>query len=60
MWREVWHRAAPAGQAAATGTGRLPGAARRGAYPVGYEIDDSARTVTVVRLDHRGNVYRSR
>ena len=34
-------------------------AARRGTYRVGYEIDDGARTVTVVRVDHRGDVYRS-
>lgn len=33
--------------------------ARRGAYRVVYEIDDSARTVIVVRVDHRGDVYRS-
>ena len=35
-------------------------AARRGAYRVGYEIDDGARTVIVARIDHRGDIYRSR
>jgi len=34
--------------------------ARRGAYRVVYEIDDATRTVIVVRIDHRGDVYRSR
>ncbi len=34
--------------------------ARRGAYRVVCRIDDSARTVVVVRVDHRGDVYRSR
>lgn len=34
-------------------------AARRGAYRVVYSIDDRARTVVVVRVDHRGDVYRS-
>jgi len=34
--------------------------ARRGAYRVVYEIDDSAHLVIVARLDHRGDVYRSR
>ncbi|MGH4017366.1 MAG: type II toxin-antitoxin system RelE family toxin [Pseudonocardiaceae bacterium] len=34
--------------------------ARRGAYRVVYEIDDSARIVLVVRVDHRGDIYRSR
>ncbi|MGH3823492.1 MAG: type II toxin-antitoxin system RelE family toxin [Pseudonocardiaceae bacterium] len=33
--------------------------ARRGAYRVIYEIDDSARTVIVIRVDHRGDAYRS-
>lgn len=33
--------------------------ARRGAYQVVYLIDDDLRTVTVVRVDHRGDVYRS-
>jgi mRNA interferase RelE/StbE len=32
--------------------------ARRGAYRVVYRIDDSARTVHVVRIDHRTDVYR--
>jgi mRNA interferase RelE/StbE len=35
-------------------------AARRGFYRLVYEIDDSTRTVTVVRVDHRGDVYRAR
>ncbi|MGH3765191.1 MAG: type II toxin-antitoxin system RelE family toxin [Pseudonocardiaceae bacterium] len=34
--------------------------ARRGAYRVVYEIDDATRTVIVLRIDHRGDVYRSR
>jgi mRNA-degrading endonuclease RelE of RelBE toxin-antitoxin system len=32
--------------------------ARRGAYRVIYRIDDQARTVHVVRIDHRADVYR--
>jgi len=34
--------------------------ARRGTYRVLYRIDETARTVTVLRIDHRSNVYRSR
>lgn len=34
--------------------------ARRGAYRVVYEIDDQARRVTVLRIDHRSDVYRPR
>jgi len=34
--------------------------ARRGTYRVLYEIDDGTRTVTVVDVDHRGDVYRRR
>jgi mRNA interferase RelE/StbE len=34
--------------------------ARRGAYRVVYRIDEPARTVYVVRIDHRANVYRPR
>ena len=34
--------------------------ARRGAYRVIYEIDDGGRTVTVLRIDHRSDVYRPR
>jgi mRNA interferase RelE/StbE len=33
--------------------------ARRGAYRVIYRIDDDARAVHVVRLDHRADVYRT-
>jgi mRNA-degrading endonuclease RelE of RelBE toxin-antitoxin system len=33
--------------------------ARRGSYRVLYRIDDSKRTVTVLRVDHRGDVYRT-
>jgi mRNA interferase RelE/StbE len=42
--------------------GELAGyhAARRGTYRVVYEIDDSVRTMTVVRADHQGDVYRFR
>jgi mRNA interferase RelE/StbE len=32
--------------------------ARRGAYRVVYRIDEKARTVHVVRIDHRSDVYR--
>jgi mRNA interferase RelE/StbE len=34
--------------------------ARRGAYRVVDEIDDTASTVTVLRIDHRSDVYRPR
>jgi mRNA interferase RelE/StbE len=34
--------------------------ARRGAYCVIYAIDDDAHVVTVLRVDHRADVYRSR
>jgi mRNA interferase RelE/StbE len=34
--------------------------ARRGAYRVVYRIDERARTVHVVRIDHRADVYRAR
>jgi mRNA-degrading endonuclease RelE of RelBE toxin-antitoxin system len=33
-------------------------AARRGPYRVVYEIDDEAVAVTVLRIDHRADVYR--
>jgi mRNA interferase RelE/StbE len=33
--------------------------ARRGSYRVLYRIDDDRRTVTVLRIDHRGDVYRT-
>ncbi|SBW25479.1 hypothetical protein FDG2_4564 [Candidatus Protofrankia californiensis] len=33
--------------------------ARRGAYRVVYRIDDRARTVHVVRIDHRADVHHS-
>ena len=33
--------------------------ARRGTYRVLYRIDDEQRTVTVLRIDHRSDVYRS-
>jgi mRNA interferase RelE/StbE len=32
--------------------------ARRGPYTVVFEIDEDAATVTVIRLDHRADVYR--
>jgi mRNA interferase RelE/StbE len=35
-------------------------AARRGAYRVIYRIDKPERTVHVVRIDHRADVYRAR
>jgi mRNA-degrading endonuclease RelE of RelBE toxin-antitoxin system len=34
--------------------------ARRGTYRVIYRIDDAARTVYVVRIDHRTDVYHVR
>ena len=34
--------------------------ARRGTYRVLYRIDDDAREVIVLRIDHRSAVYRSR
>ena len=33
--------------------------ARRGSYRVVYRIDENERTVTVLRIDHRGNAYRT-
>ncbi|MGA2804330.1 MAG: type II toxin-antitoxin system RelE/ParE family toxin [Acidimicrobiales bacterium] len=35
-------------------------AARRGSYRVVYEIDDEAAAVTVLRIDHRADIYRRR
>ncbi|MGH3832105.1 MAG: type II toxin-antitoxin system RelE family toxin [Pseudonocardiaceae bacterium] len=32
--------------------------ARRGSYRVIYRVDDKARIVTVVDIDHRATVYR--
>ena len=34
--------------------------ARRGAYRVVYEIDDEQRVVSVLRIEHRSDVYRPR
>lgn len=34
--------------------------ARRGTYRVLYRIDDAAREVIVLRIEHRGDVYRRR
>ncbi len=34
--------------------------ARRGTYRVLYRIDDARREVTVVRIDHRRDIYGSR
>jgi mRNA-degrading endonuclease RelE of RelBE toxin-antitoxin system len=34
--------------------------ARRGSYRVLYRIDDSVRSVTVLRVEHRGSAYRPR
>jgi mRNA interferase RelE/StbE len=34
--------------------------ARRGIYRILYRIDESKRTVTVLRVDHRGDVHRRR
>ncbi|MGH3679528.1 MAG: type II toxin-antitoxin system RelE family toxin [Natronosporangium sp.] len=33
--------------------------ARRGTYRIIYRVDDATRTVTVVDVDHRREVYRS-
>jgi mRNA interferase RelE/StbE len=35
-------------------------AARRGSYRVSYEIDETALVVTVLRVEHRADVYRPR
>ena len=35
-------------------------AARRGPYRVVYEIDEEAKEVHVLRIDHRADVYRPR
>ena len=34
--------------------------ANRGDYRIIYEIDDTARVVTILAIDHRANVYRPR
>jgi addiction module RelE/StbE family toxin len=34
--------------------------ARRGAYRVIYEIEDEDRTIDVLRIEHRSDVYRPR
>ena len=34
--------------------------ARRGSYRVLYRINEEARTVTVLRVEHRGSTYRAR
>ncbi len=34
--------------------------ARRGDFRIVYEIDDDRRVVTVVAIDHRSDIYRSR
>jgi len=33
--------------------------ARRGTYRIIYRIDDKARTITVVHIDHRRDIYRT-
>ena len=35
-------------------------AARRGPYRAVYELDDVAREIRVLRIDHRADVYRAR
>lgn len=35
-------------------------AARRGPYRVVYEIDDDHQLVSVLRIDHRADIYRPR
>jgi mRNA interferase RelE/StbE len=32
--------------------------ARRGTYRIIYRVDETTHTITVVDVDHRGNVYR--
>lgn len=41
-------------------SGHLDGyqSARRGSYRVVYSITDDPRVITVVRIDHRRNIYR--
>lgn len=34
--------------------------ARRGDFRIFYEIDESERVVTVIAIDHRSDIYRSR
>jgi mRNA-degrading endonuclease RelE of RelBE toxin-antitoxin system len=34
--------------------------ARRGPYRIVYEVDDDARRIIVLRIDHRADVYRPR
>jgi len=34
--------------------------ARRGTYRILYRIDEIERIVTILRIDHRSDVYRSR
>lgn len=34
--------------------------ARRGSYRILYRVDEFERTVTVLRVDHRGDAYRTR
>lgn len=35
-------------------------AARRGPYRIVYELDEQARRVRVLRIDHRADIYRPR
>jgi mRNA interferase RelE/StbE len=41
-------------------TGQLAGlrSARRGSYRIIYRIDDQARRIDIIHVDHRGDVYR--
>ena len=34
--------------------------ARRGAYRIVYELDEVDKTVNIIRIDHRSDVYRPR
>ncbi len=34
--------------------------ARRGAYRVVFDLDDDVKTIRVLRIDHRADVYRAR
>ncbi|WP_322762700.1 type II toxin-antitoxin system RelE family toxin [Frankia sp. Cr2] len=39
---------------------RFQPAARRGTYRIVYRIDEDARTVHILDVDHRADIYRTR
>ena len=51
------HEPRPAGVKKLTGS-RSDWRIRIGEYRIIYEIDDTAKTVTVLQVEHRGEVYR--